>query len=54
MRETAEVKQMYIAYLRDDETYDYETLDRRSRLHLSLSFPDESVRIVPSTESADD
>ena len=54
MRETAEVKQMYIAYLREDKTYDYETLDRRSRLHLSLSFPDESVWIVPGTESADD
>ena len=39
---------------RGDETCDYETLDRRSRLHLSLSFPDESVWIVPGTESADD
>ena len=54
MRETAEVKQMYIAYLREDETYDYATLDRRSRLHLSLSCPDESVWMVPDTESRDD
>jgi hypothetical protein len=47
-------KQMYVAYLREDETYDYEIMDRRSRLHLSLWFPDESVWIVPGTVSADD
>jgi hypothetical protein len=45
---------MYIAYLREEETYGYEVMDRRSRLHLSLLFPDESVWIVPGTVSADD
>jgi DNA-binding PadR family transcriptional regulator len=54
MRETGEVKQMYIAYLREDDTYDYEIMDRLSRLHLSLSCPDESVWMVPDTESRDD
>jgi hypothetical protein len=45
---------MYIAYLREDQTYAYEIFDRRSRLHLSLSSPDESVWIVPGTVSTDD
>jgi len=52
--ETAEVKQMYVAYLREDATYDYEIIDSRTRLHLSQLFLDESVWIVPGTMSADE
>ena len=54
VRESAEVNQMYVAYLREDATYEYEIIDRRTRLHLSQLFPDESVWIVPGTMSADD
>jgi hypothetical protein len=52
--EIAEVKQMYVAYLREDATYNYQIIDRRTRLHLSLLFPDESLWIVPGTVGADD
>jgi hypothetical protein len=45
---------MYVAYLREEETYGYEIMDRRSRMHLSLLFPDESVWIVPGTERGDE
>ena len=52
--ETPEVKQMYVAYLRKDATYNYEIIDRRTRLHLQLLFPDESLWIVPGTVGVDD
>jgi hypothetical protein len=51
-RETAEVNKCTSPIC--VKTKDYEIMDRRSRLHLSLWFPDESVWIVPGTVSADD
>ena len=51
---------MYVAYLRADENYrpdappHYEIMARRSGIHLSLLFSNESVWIVPGTVSTDD